>query len=313
MYISYETLHMRERTLQQVMKKELKVNDAAFLLGVSRRSISKWLWRYRLEGIDGIAPKKPGPKSGKTHNRTAPQAEEEVIRIARENPYKGPDWIADQLSVSLNQATVYRILKRRGVRYGPDYQHKRRKKKAYCLDIPGREVQVDVCFPFGYQRDLVVYDAIDDCSRFVGAKVMNRCSAETTIEFLKELIMRSPFQIRAIRTDQGREFSKAVTAWLASQGIEHRKNPPYTPEHNGKIERYHRTFKEEEADTWSFYASLDELNYRLQLWLKEYNFRKKHTGLGMKKLTPAQKIAHSLILNSFSPLNGNGMLQQYIN
>lgn len=310
MYISYETLHMRERTLQQVIKKELKVNDAAFLLGVSRRSISKWLWKYRYEGIDGIAPKKSGPKSGKAHNRTCETIEKEVMKIAQENPYKGPDWIADQLLVQLNQATVYRILKRRGVRYGPGYQHKRRKKKAYCLDIPGREVQVDVCFPFGYQRNMAVYDAIDDCSRFVGAKVMNHPTQGLTIEFLKELIEKSPFKIRAIRTDQGREFAKTVTEFLLSQGIEHRKNPPYTPQHNGKIERYHRTFKEEEADSWPFHASFDELNYRLQLWLKEYNFKKKHTGLGMKKLTPVQKIAYAFISNSFNPSNGNGMLQQ---
>lgn len=312
MYISYATLRMRERTLQQIIKKEMKVYDAAFLLGVSRRSISKWLWKYRYEGIDGIAPKKPGPKSGQTHNRTSEAIEEEVIKIAQEHPFKGPDWIADQLSVKLNQATVYRILKRRGLRYGPGYQHKRRKKQAYCLDMPGREVQVDVCFPFGYQRNIAVYDAIDDCSRFVGAKVMNHPTQELTIEFLKELITRSPFKISAIRTDQGREFAKAVTEFLASQGIEHRKNPPYTPQHNGKIERYHRTFKEEEADSWPFHATHDELNYRLQLWLKEYNFKKKHTGLGMQKLTPVQKIAYSMISNSFSPLNGNGMLQQYI-
>ena len=310
MYISYETLHMRERTLQQIIKKELKVKDGAFLLGVSRRSISKWLWKYRYEGINGIAPKKPGPKSGKTHNRTPLVIEEEVIQIAQENPYKGPDWIADQLSVQLNQATVYRILKRRRVRYGPGYQHQRRKKKAYCLDIPGREVQVDVCFPFGYQRDLAVYDGIDDCSRFVGAKVMNHPTQESTIVFLKELIARSPFRISAVRTDQGREFAKAVTEFLATQGIDHRKNPPYTPQHNGKIERYHRTFKEEEANSWPFHATQEELNYRLQLWLKEYNFRKKHTGLGMKKLTPVEKIVYSLISNSFNPSNGNGLLQQ---
>jgi len=310
MYISYETLHMKEKILQQIIKKEMRVKEAAFLLGVTRRSISKWLFRYRYEGIDGIAPKKPGPKSGKTHNRTPLGIEDEVISIAKLNPFKGPDWIADQLSVRINQATIYRILKRRDVRYGPTYSHKRRKKKAYCLDIPGREVQVDVCFPFGYQRDLAVYDAIDDCSRFVLAKATKQCSQKTTILFLKHLISRSPFRIIAIRTDRGKEFSKGVTKFLASKGIIHRKNPPYTPEHNGKIERYHRTFKEEEASSWPFNSSIGELNYRLHLWLSEYNFHKKHTGLGMNKLTPAQKISYSLILNSFQPLNGNGILQQ---
>ena len=310
MYLSYEMLQMKERILKQVIGKEMKVQDAAFLLGVSRRSISKWLFKYRYGGISEIAPKKPGPKSGKTHNRTSSEIEDLVIGIAKENLYKGPDWIADQLPMKLNQATVYRILKRRETRYGPHYRHKRRKKKAYCLDTPGREIQVDVCFPFGYQRKAVVYDAIDDCSRFVHAKVMENQTAKDTIEFLTGLITKVPFKVEAIRTDQGREFSKVVTEFCALKGIEHRKNPPYTPQHNGKIERYHRTFKEEEACCWPFYAPMEELNYRLNLWLMEYNFHKKHTGLGMGKLTPVQKIAYSLIANSFLPQNGNGMLQQ---
>lgn len=310
MYTSYEMLQMKERILKEVMERKMKVKDAAFLLGVSRRSISKWLFRYKYDGIDGITPKKPGPRSGKTHNRTCLEIEDLVIGIAKENPYKGPDWITDQLPMKLDQATVYRILKRRGTRYGPHYQHKRRKKKAYCLDTPGREIQVDVCFPFGYQRKAAVYDAIDDCSRFVYAKVLEGKTEKDTIEFLAGLIANMPFKVEAIRTDQGSEFSKEVTKFCLMNGIDHRKNPPYTPEHNGKIERYHRTFKENSACRWPFTASVEELNYLLSLWLMEYNFHKKHTGLGMQKMTPVQKIAYSLIANSFLPQNGNGMLQQ---
>jgi hypothetical protein len=34
-------------------------------------------------------------------------------------------------------------------------------------DIPGRELQLDVSFPWGYQRKICIYTAIDDASRFV--------------------------------------------------------------------------------------------------------------------------------------------------
>lgn len=303
-------LQMRERIIKQVIAKEMKVKEAAFLLGVNRRSISKWLFKYKYDGLSGITPKKPGPHSGKTHNRTSLEIENMVINIAEKSPYKGPDWIADQLPMKINQSTVYRILKRRGTRYGPHYRHQRRKRKAYCLDMPGRELQVDVCLPFGYERRIVVYDAIDDCSRFVHARVFTSKTTRSTIEFLKELISEVPFKVEAIRTDQGSEFSKVVTEFCISNGIEHRKNPPYTPQHNGKIERYHRTFKENAGCCWPVYAPIEDLNYLLTLWLMEYNFKKKHTGLGMEKMTPVQKIAYSLIAKSFVPENGNGMLQQ---
>lgn len=170
---------------------------------------------------------------------------------------------------------------------------------------------MDVCLPFGYSRKEVVYDAIDDCSRYVFARVMQDNSEQSSIDFVRELIKKCPFPIEAVRTDQGKEFSRTFTGFLKENNIRHFKNPAYTPQHNGKIERYHRTFKENEACHWSFHASQKELNYRIQLWLNYYNFQKKHTGLGMNKLTPAQKIIYAFIHQSFlSDKNVNLILQQ---
>ncbi len=302
---------LREKHLKRIIAKEEKVVDAAYALDVRPETVSRWLAKYKFEGLDGIFPKKPGPKGGMAHNRTSKELEDQVITLANKNLYEGPIWIADKIGNQIDQSTVYRILKRRGVRYGPHYSHKKRKKKRYCLDRPGRELQLDVCFPFGYARKIFVYDAIDDCTRIVFAKVMTGHNTETTIKFLEELIEKTPFKIEAIRTDQGREFSKAVTEWLNARGIEHKKNPPYTPQHNGKIERYHRTFKENEAYFWDFNASVDELNFGLFMWLKEYNFNRKHGGLGMNRMTPVQKFFTLLLTNISISKNMTGSLQHY--
>lgn len=279
-YICNKMLQLRIKLIKELDQKKIKQDEIVFLLDVSRQTISKWLAKYRYEGEAGLAPKKSGPKKGRTWNKTSSAIEDKVCQIAEDNPFKGPAWIADKLGMTINQATVYRILKRRRIRYYENYRHKRRKKKAYCLDQPGRELQLDVCMPFGYARREVVYDTIDDCSRFVFARVMPDHTAESTIFFLTELIEKCPFPIESVRTDQGREFGKKVTEFLKRYGITHKKNPAYTPQHNGKIERYHRTFKEEEACNWPFHASREELNYRIQLWLNYYNFHKKHTGSG---------------------------------
>ena len=290
-------LQLRIKLIKQLDRKEIKQKEVVFLLDVSRQTVSKWLAKFRAEGEAGLIPKKSGPKDGSAWNRTKEEKEDLICKIAEDNPFKGPDWINDQLDFKINNSTIYRVLKRKKIRYYQGYKHTRRKKKAYCLDKPGRELQLDTCFPFGYSRREVVYDAIDDCSRFVFARVMPNHEENTTILFLQELIKKCPFKIEAIRTDQGREFSKKVTKFLKSQGIEHKKNPPYTPQHNGKIERYHRTFKEESAYYWDQQASQEELNYNLQHWLYHYNFRKKHTGLGMpqprKFFTPLLEIPYS--------------------
>jgi len=308
---TFEMTQLKIKLVKDIIAKKRKIKDVAEILEVDRKSVSRWKWAFIYGGEEALLPKKPGPKGGTTWNRTSKVIEDIVCNIAERNPFKGPDWIADQLSFQIDQSTVYRILKRKGVRYYYNYRHKRRKKKAYCLSWPGQELQLDTCYPFGYQRKAVVYDAIDDCSRWAFARVLGGKTQKNTIIFLMELIEKTPFKIQAVRVDSGTEFGKEVKGFLEKQGIELKKNPPYTPQHNGKIERYHRTFKENEACFWSFKAPINELNYKLQLWLDYYNNNKKHTGLGMDRMTPVQKIAYTIINDSFfQNKNGTLILQQ---
>lgn len=310
MYPSYDMILLRKNLIEEIVHKERSVNEVADILSVRRETVSRWLAKFRFAGMNGIVPRKPGPKKGVAANRTASDIEAQVIACARAHPFKGPVCLADELPFSLHPTTIYRILKRNGVRYGYGYHALKKKIKSYCLDRPGREVQMDICFPFGHQRDGLVYDAIDDCSRYVYAEMKVGHTNTDTIAFLTNLIAKAPFRIEAIRTDQ--EFSRGITEWLASKGIEHRRNPPYTPQHNGKIERYHRTFKELAVVYWPFAAELHELSYLLTQWLSFYNFHRKHSGLAMYRLTPVQKLAYAFISNSFSSLNVTGSLQQNI-
>ncbi len=316
MYPSYDMILHREKLLKEIFKKKRRVKEVAEILDVKRETVSRWIAKYRFEGLDGICPRKPGPKQGSLGvNRTSEELENLVCDYAQKHRFKGPQAIADlieeQRRLKLDQTTVYRILKRRSIRYGVGYKHLKHKRIAYCLNEPGEEIQMDVTFPFGRARAARVFDAVDDCSRLVYGRVFDGHSQQESIEFVNRLIVAMPFTIKAIRTDCGREFGKAFTAHLAKLGIEHRKNPPYTPQHNGKIERYHRTFKENEAYSWPFESSLDELNYRLQLWLHCYNFKRKHSGLHMYRLTPAQKVLYASFYKPLQPhlKNVTGTLQ----
>ena len=105
--------------------------------------------------------------------------------------------------------------------------------------------------------------------------------------------------MRAFRTDQWREFSKKITEYLETQWIEHIKNPPYTPQYNGKVERYHRTMKEKCCAYCKFHASIEELNYDLRLWTDYYNYTKKHYWLWMNWLSPQKKL---LFFKNVNPL-----------
>lgn len=90
-----------------------------------------------------------------------------------------------------------------------------------------------------------------------------------TVDFLKRVIKRAPFDIQKIRTDQGKEFIVNIMKdFMKMNGIEFRNNTPYCPEENGEIERFHRTLNEKGL-RFGFDAveSLKTMQYRLNLFL----------------------------------------------
>ena len=137
---------------------------------------------------------------------------------------------------------------------------------------------MDTKYPFGYKQGKVIYTIIDDASRWAFVWSYPTANAINTVDFVKKVINRAPFTIQKIRTDQGTEFTNLkLQTLLAEHNIIHRLNTPYCPEENGKIERFHGTLNQK-AFRYSFPPSqtLDEIQYRLTLFLHYYNYQKKH-------------------------------------
>lgn len=103
---------------------------------------------------------------------------------------------------------------------------------------------MDTCFPWGYGSHRVSFDCVDDRSRFAIARMYERKTPENAVDFLHYVIAKSPFVIRAVRTDRGTEFGKEFDAACALAGIEHIRNDAYSPEQNGKIEKFHDVYKQ---------------------------------------------------------------------
>ena len=297
-------MQLKETKLEAIIQKKATVVSVAHDLSVSRQAVHKWLARYRRFGSAGLLPQ---PRKGNTtaHNRTSDEIEQLVIHVARRYVADGVetlhDRIAHEYSLSLHPTTIYRILKRNNVRYTRTYQHTmmRWKKRLFAHAVPGLELQMDTKYPFGYKQGRVIYTIIDDASRWVFAWTYETANAENTVDFLHKVLARAPFEIRKIRTDQGREFiARIVEDFLATQHIEHRRNTPYCPEENGKIERFHRTLNQK-ALRYGFSPSLslEAMQYQLSLFLYYYNFEKRHRGLGMNGMTPMQKLHERASVN----------------
>lgn len=273
----------------------MKVAVAARALGKSRQILHRWIQRYEELGPEALYPKKPGTKDGTAWNRTEEKNENIVLRLAEENRFLGPIPLArkfvEETGKRMDSVTVWRILKRRGHRYERPATIPRKKPILYTKSFPGEEMQMDTFYPFGRSRKLVSFDAIDDCSRWPESKLYEQRTEANAINFLHYLVARTPFIIRAIHTDRGREFSQKFTQACHALGIEHIRNKGYSPENNGKIERWHRTLREDLVNVY-FHPSapIDELRYLLSQWLSLFRFKRPHTGLGMNGGTPAERL-----------------------
>jgi len=303
---SYNSQYMKLKVtkLKSIINKEKTVILVAKELNVSRQSIHKWLNRYKRYGIDGLMIRKK-KKGSVAHNRTSPEVEQLVINVSHTYFTDGVETLHDRLeyeyNLTLHPSTIYRILKRNNVRYTDNYTRtqKRWKKQLFAHRAPGTELQMDTKYPYGYKQGKVIYTIIDDASRWVFVWSYDTANAVNTIDFLQKVLKRSPFLIKKIRTDQGKEFIACkVTNFLNNQNIIHRKNTPYCPEENGKIERFHRTLNDK-ALRYGFRPSdsLDAMQYRLNLFLYYYNYQKRHRGLGMDGMTPVQKLQDCASVN----------------
>ena len=130
-------------------------------------------------------------------------------------------------------------------------------------------------------KNFYQYTAIDEYSRFRYLEAFEEHSTYSSAVFLDHLMKAFPFPIKCVQTDNGTEFTKRLLpaerrtptlfeTRLKQCGIEHKLIRPYTPRHNGKVERSHRKDNEYFYATHSFY-SLDDFRKQLAVHSRKYN------------------------------------------
>lgn len=263
------------------------VTKAAIRYKVNRQYVYRWRKRY--DGtVQSLADKSHRPYHHP--NQHTPEELKLITDMRKRNGNAGlvVFWVKlRQRGYSRSVTGLYRVLRRQGQLAvkppNPKYIPKPYEKMLY----PGQRVQIDVkVVPAGCivgdakGKKFYQYTAIDEYSRFRYLEAFEEHSSYSSAVFLEHLIKAFKFPIECVQTDNGMEFTKRLAVGkqtptmfentLQSHGIQHKLIRPFTPRHNGKVERSHRKDNEYFYATHTFY-SFDDFAKQLKVHNYKYN------------------------------------------
>ena len=267
------------------------VTKAAIKYKTNRQYIYRWRRRY--DGtLESLRDQSRRPHH---HPNEHTECELKLIRdMRRRNPHDGlvVFWVKlRQRGYTRTIPALYRILQKIGAIPVKPKNPKRISKPYQQMTYPGERVQIDVKYvPVAclvgeaVGKKFYQYTAIDEFSRYRYLEAFEENSTYSSTVFLIHMLdhfKRMGFTVKCVQTDNGFEFTKRfggstpddLTMFeraLRHRKIEHKLIRPFTPRHNGKVERSHRKDNEYFYATHKFY-SFNDFKKQLAVHLRKYN------------------------------------------
>jgi transposase InsO family protein len=272
----------------------LPVKQVLAQLTISRSTYYRWRRSFRHRGQPGLHDRLP--IRGRTWNQILPEERDKILEVAM----LFPDWSSRQVSChvtdtagfAVSESSVYRILKQEGLIHevqqktfpaGAEYRVK--------TSRPNQQWQTDATYllvkNWGWYYLISV---LDDFSRRILAWLLQSAMAAGDFSDVIEKACESAGIQSIPETDRPRLvtdrgpalLSQDFGRYLEVKGIGHILASPYHPQTNGKIERYHRSCKEQiNLIVWE---SPDKLEQEIARFVQYYNSRRYHEALG--NITP---------------------------
>ena len=280
------------------------VTNAAIKYKTNRQYVYRW--KNRFDGsMESLRDRSRRPHHHP--NQHTPQEIKLISDMRRRNPDAGlvVFWVKlMQRGYNRSIPGLYRFLKKQGLTAVKPPNPKYVPKPYEQMDHPGQRIQIDVKFVPSVclvneakEKKFYQYTAIDEYSRWRFVEAFEEHSSYSSMLFLQHLVKAFPCPIECVQTDNGQEFTKRFSSHggsdkptifqlrLQQLGIRHKLIRPFTPRHNGKVERSHRKDNERFYATHRFY-SFEDFSRQLKLYnQRDYN-RFPMRPLGWK--TPSQ-------------------------
>ena len=281
--------------IRLVEQSSLPVRHTLDHLGIPRSTFYCWYDRYHMRDTAGLRNRTPAPR--RVWNKLPAAITEAVLALALKQPQLSPRELAvsfvDQKQYFVSEASVYRLLKAHDLITSPAFiLLKAADTFAEPTTAPNQLWQTD----FTYLRVIgwgwfYLSTVLDDFSRYILAwKLCTTMTATDVSDTLAIALRNSGLERVRVRhrprllSDNGPSYVSAqLGSWLAQHGMTHTRGQPYHPMTQGKIERYHRSMKNQIL--LENYYLPGQLQARLAEFVDYYNSRRYHESLN--NLTPS--------------------------
>jgi transposase InsO family protein len=289
----------RERMVLRVIEQGWSLAAAAEAAGVSGRTCSKWVARYRRHGSAGLLDRSSVPHQ--VPHRTPDELVTAIAALRRLRMTAAEIALCLGMALSTVSAVLTRIGLGKRSRLEPPEPPNR-----YQRRHPGELLHIDIKklgrVPAGGGHRVTgrgpgrhhgkgkggweyVHVCVDDASRLAYVELLADEQTTTVIGFLARAIAfyrRHGITVERVMTDNGSAYRSVLHAFACrALRVRHLRTRPYRPRTNGKAERFIRTL----LGGWAygaFYSSNRERAAALDGWLWTYNHRRPHGSLGHK-------------------------------
>ena len=289
------TFHSRVLIVRRVLNEGMSAQEVAEQLGISSRTVYKWVARYKDGGREGLHNRSSRPRRSP---RRLPVEKVATIAAMRRMRMTSP---AIAFTLSLPLSSVGLELRRLGLnklsRLEPKppvmrYEHKKPGdmihldiKKLGRIDGVGHRITGDRSKRKRGAGWEYLHVCVDDNSRLAYSELLPDEKATSATCFLTRAVgwfERHGVTVDRVLTDNGSCYrSYLFLSTCRHLGVRPKKTRPYTPRTNGKAERFIQTSIKEWAYSQAYESSAEREKHLIP-WLNFYNNQRPHSALKRK-------------------------------
>jgi len=264
--------------------------------GLDRKTVRSWRDKFNRIGMLALNDKSHRPKNLRKPT-TSWQITDEVVRVRQEYP-AWSKWkiqaVLKRKNMFVSASTIGRILKRKGL---IDERVSKKKSKAaknpkqryprgLRIACEGDMVQIDTKFVTMQNRMIYQFTAIDVLTKRRILRFYSSLLSKNGADFLRVCVGKFPFRIKAVQTDNGKEFLRDFDRLCEQLNITHYFIEARHPKQNTYVENSHGFDEREFYQQGNIYQTIDLMDQALAKWEYVWNYERPHQALGY--LTPVE-------------------------